>query len=92
MAVWAHAIKIAAPESATMDGVAHFCKTDAEGSLLQPFMLAIDGVDPGKSRLKLYVQTPHTSFDSVRRILSRAARSKASTRVSKSSKNWSSSC
>lgn len=55
MDVWAHAIKGAAPESATMDGVAHFCKTDAEGSLLQPFMLAIDGVNPGKSRLKLYV-------------------------------------
>lgn len=70
MDVWAHAIKGAAPESATMDGVAHFCKTDAEGSLLQPSMLVIDGVDPGKSRLKLYFQTPHTSFDSVRRILS----------------------
>lgn len=70
MAVWAHAIKGATPESATMDGVAQFCKTDAEGSLLQPFTLAIDGVNPGKSRLKLYVQTPHTSFDSVRCILS----------------------
>ena len=29
MDVWAHAIKGAAPESATMDGVAHFCKTMA---------------------------------------------------------------
>ena len=33
-------------------------------------MLAIDCVDPGKSPLKHYVQTPHTSFDSVRRIMS----------------------
>ena len=69
MDVWANAVKGAAPESSTMDNVVQFCKTDPEGSLLQPFMLAIDCVKPSKSRLKLYVQTPHTSFDSVRRIM-----------------------
>lgn len=69
MDVWANAIKGAAPESATMDGVVQFCKSDLEGSLLQPFMLAIDCVKPSQSRLKLYVQTPHTSFDSVRHIM-----------------------
>lgn len=69
MDVWADAVKGAAPESTTMDGVMQFCKTDPEGSLLQPFMLAIDCVKPSESRLKLYVQTPHTSFNSVRRIM-----------------------
>lgn len=32
-------------------------------------MLAVDDVAPEKSRMKLYLQTPHTSFDSVRHII-----------------------
>ncbi len=32
-------------------------------------MLAVDDVEPAKSRLKFYFQTPHTSFSSVREIM-----------------------
>ena len=67
--VWLDAVRGIAPNSSTIAEVSSFCKTDPEGSLLQPFMLAIDCVDPAKSRIKLYVQTRHTSFDSVRTIM-----------------------
>jgi hypothetical protein len=37
-------------------------------------MLAVDNVLPEKSRLKLYFQTPHTSFTSVREIMTLGGR------------------
>lgn len=67
--IWTNAVRGAIPGSAALDKVVHFLKTDLEGSLLQPFMLAIDCVKPKESRMKLYFQTPHTSFDSVRAIM-----------------------
>lgn len=67
--VWEDAIRGIAPNNASLDKVFDFIKTDAEGLMLQPFMLAIDCVEPSKSRVKLYVQTPHTTFDSVRAIM-----------------------
>lgn len=69
LAVWTNAIQGVLSDSNTLEKVVQFLKTDPEGSLLQPFMLAIDCVKPSKSRMKLYVQTPHTSFDSVRAIM-----------------------
>ncbi|KAL9123288.1 MAG: hypothetical protein Q9187_000160 [Circinaria calcarea] len=67
--IWENAVRGIAPANASLDKVFSFIKTDVEGSLLQPFMLAIDCVKPSKSRMKLYVQSPHTSFDSVRTIM-----------------------
>ena len=67
--VWLDAVRGVAPKSEAIAEVSSFCKTDPEGSLLQPFMLAIDCVDPSKSRIKLYVQTRNTSFNSVRTII-----------------------
>lgn len=67
--VWTNAIRGVVPNSASFDKVVHFLKTDSEGSLLQPFMLAVDCVKPNKSRMKFYFQTPHTSFNSVRAIM-----------------------
>lgn len=37
-------------------------------------MLAVDDVVPAKSRLKLYLRTPHTSFSSVREIMTLGGR------------------
>lgn len=51
------------------DSITSFIKTNAEGALLEPIGLAIDCVIPSKSRLKLYLRSPHTSFDSVTSIL-----------------------
>ena len=67
--VWTNAIRSTLPGSASLDKAVHFLKTNPQGSSLQPFMLAIDCVKPSKSRMKLYFQTPHTSFDSVRTIM-----------------------
>lgn len=66
---WASAVRGIAPGNVTLENVVDYLKTDVEGSSLQPFMLAIDCVKPSESRVKLYVQSPHTSFDSVRHIM-----------------------
>lgn len=51
------------------DRLISFIDTHPEGALLKPIGLAIDCVIPSKSRLKLYLRSPHTSFDSVATIL-----------------------
>lgn len=43
---------------------------DSESSsTLQPFMIAIDCVEPSTSRIKVYVRSPQTSFDFTRHVL-----------------------
>lgn len=69
LAVFTNAIRGALSGSDSLEKVVQFLKTDPEGSLLQPVLLAIDCVKPSRSRMKLYVHTPHTSFDSVRTIM-----------------------
>lgn len=46
-----------------------FIEADGQGQQLKFLGLAVDCVDPGKSRLKLYVRFPRTSFESVCSIL-----------------------
>lgn len=67
--VFTNAIRGVLSGSDSLDKVVQFLKTDPEGSLLQPVLFAIDCVKPSRSRMKLYVHTPHTSFDSVRTIM-----------------------
>ena len=47
----------------------HFMLQNALGTSLQIVMLAIDCVEPCRSRLKYYVRSPYTSFSSVRTIM-----------------------
>ncbi|KAI9842246.1 MAG: hypothetical protein M1837_007391 [Sclerophora amabilis] len=51
------------------DQLVHFMKTNPEGTLLDVVLVAIDCVEPSQSRLKTYVRSPHTSFDSVCTIM-----------------------
>lgn len=67
--VFTNAIRGALSGSDSLEKVVQFLKTDPEGSLLQPVLLAVDCVKPSRSRMKFYVHTPHTSFDSVRTIM-----------------------
>ena len=46
--------------------VLDFMAHDHEGRSLEFLGLAVDCVHPSKSRLKLYMRSPHTSFESVR--------------------------
>ena len=52
-----------------LDQLVSFMTLDPYGSLLSIVGLAIDCVEPIKSRLKVYVRSPHTSFESVSYIL-----------------------
>lgn len=71
---WGKAIRGVEPGNAALDLVDKFLATSAEGKLLRPFMLAVDNVRPASSRLKFYFQSPHTSFDSVREIMTLGGR------------------
>lgn len=52
-----------------LDRLINFMTFDPHGSLFSIVGLAIDCVEPIKSRLKFYVRSPRTSFDSVSYIL-----------------------
>ncbi|KAL4984565.1 tryptophan dimethylallyltransferase-domain-containing protein [Aspergillus falconensis] len=51
-----------------------FLNTSPEGPHLNPFMLAVDNVDPSSSRLKFYFATPRTSYKSIREVLTLGGR------------------
>lgn len=58
-----------------MRSVLHeYIASSPERKLLTPFLLGIDNVAPAKSRLKWYFHTPHTSFASVRDIMTLGGR------------------
>jgi len=54
---------------AALDQTLSFMCSNDDGRSLSMFMIGIDCVEPSKSRLKIYVRTPKTSFDSVVNIL-----------------------
>ncbi|KAL2787217.1 aromatic prenyltransferase [Aspergillus keveii] len=74
MAQWEESIAQLMPTCPARVALHEFLSTNAEGQLLQPGMLAVDNVLPEKSRLKLYFQTPHTNFTSVREIMTLGGR------------------
>ncbi|KIA75507.1 dimethylallyl tryptophan synthase GliD1 [Aspergillus ustus] len=69
LAQWDESLAKLDPDNAAKAAVYEFLDGNHEGKLLSPFMLAVDDVIPAKSRLKFYFQTPHTSFASVREIM-----------------------
>ncbi|KAK7937316.1 uncharacterized protein PG986_014184 [Apiospora aurea] len=58
----------------SLGALLHFVASHPEGAPLNPFSLAVDCVRPEKSRMKLYMNTPHTSFASVRDIMTLGGR------------------
>ncbi|KAL3459594.1 aromatic prenyltransferase [Aspergillus heterothallicus] len=73
-AQWEESIAKLIPTCASRTAMYEFLETSPEGSVLKPYMLAVDNIAPEKSRLKLYFQTPHTSFASVREIMTLGGR------------------
>ncbi|KAK1983071.1 aromatic prenyltransferase [Colletotrichum cereale] len=71
MSVWEEAIATAIPQSTTMENVFSFVKRTAPrlGLTLAPLWLGIDVVAPAAARLKLYCVESHTSFESVKSIM-----------------------
>lgn len=66
---WETAIRQIQRHNVALDALMTFLGRSTEGQKLKPFMLAIDNIDPSKSRIKLYFQTSSTNFDSVREIM-----------------------
>lgn len=74
LAEWEAAINQLDPDNAARAALHEYIASSAEGKLLTPFSLGIDNVVPAKSRLKWYFHTPHTSFASVRDIMTLGGR------------------
>ncbi|KJZ72347.1 hypothetical protein HIM_08273 [Hirsutella minnesotensis 3608] len=72
--LWEETLAQLDPTNVARAALYDFTKSSPEGKLLSPFMLAVDDVAPAKSRLKLYFRTPHTSFSSVREIMTLGGR------------------
>ncbi|RYP67279.1 hypothetical protein DL770_008646 [Monosporascus sp. CRB-9-2] len=69
LSVWEESLAKLDPTNEARAALYDFLSNNAEGKLFTPFMLAVDDVEPASSRLKLYFQTPRTSFSSVREIM-----------------------
>ncbi|KAL4993017.1 tryptophan dimethylallyltransferase-domain-containing protein, partial [Aspergillus recurvatus] len=74
MAEWEEAISQLVPDCASRAAMHDFLESSPEGRMLKPYMVAVDNVSPDRSRLKLYFHTPHTSFASVREIMTLGGR------------------
>lgn len=71
---WEAAMAQLDPDNAARAALHQFIASSAEGKLLKPLALSIDNVAPAKSRLKWYFNNPHTSFASVREIMTLGGR------------------
>ncbi|KAM4065015.1 tryptophan dimethylallyltransferase domain-containing protein [Hirsutella rhossiliensis] len=74
MELWEQSLAQLDPANAARAAVYDFIKTSSEGKMLSPFMLGVDNVTPSKSRIKMYFRTPHTSFASVREVMTLGGR------------------
>ncbi|KAL4784748.1 aromatic prenyltransferase [Aspergillus varians] len=74
MKQWEESISQLIPHCPSRAAMHDFLATSPEGSVLKPYMLAVDNIIPEKSRMKFYFQTPHTSFASVREIMTLGGR------------------
>ncbi|KAH6658481.1 dimethylallyl tryptophan synthase GliD1 [Truncatella angustata] len=66
---WLGPLRTLHPDSPSRDAVLDFIAINAEGKTLVPFGIGIDNIVPEKARIKWYFHTPHTSFNSVREIM-----------------------
>ncbi|OCK77494.1 aromatic prenyltransferase [Lepidopterella palustris CBS 459.81] len=64
-ATFANAARTLSSNTKALEEVLKYVSSDPHGSTLIPDMLAIDCIEPSKSRLKLYVGSTHTSFESI---------------------------
>ncbi|KAI1810885.1 aromatic prenyltransferase [Poronia punctata] len=69
MEEWYRAIKKLSTHNPSCDVMMDFLANSPEGKIMVPAVLAMDDVKPSQSRLKVYFTTPHTSFASLRRIM-----------------------
>jgi DMATS type aromatic prenyltransferase len=74
LAQWEASICQLNPDSAARTALHEFIASSPEGKLLTPFSVGVDNVVPAKSRLKWYFHTSHTSFASVRDIMTLGGR------------------
>ncbi|PSN60587.1 dimethylallyl tryptophan synthase GliD1 [Corynespora cassiicola Philippines] len=71
---WETAIRQLDPENRALDALLDFLSTSPEGKKMNPLNLAVDDVHPSQSRMKFYLQTPSTSFASVREVMTMGGR------------------
>ncbi|KAL4942709.1 tryptophan dimethylallyltransferase-domain-containing protein [Aspergillus oleicola] len=69
LSTWEASLAKLHPSTPARDAITEFLTTNPEGKLLSPFMLAVTNTTPSQSHLKSYFHSPHTSFTSVRQIL-----------------------
>ncbi|KAH7038344.1 aromatic prenyltransferase [Microdochium trichocladiopsis] len=69
LAQWEESFAQIDPGNKAREALFEYLTNDPEGQQLTPFMLAVDNVEPSKSRLKLYFLGPRNSFASVRSIM-----------------------
>lgn len=74
LAQWEDSIQQLDPDNAARKALHAFLSSDPEGKLLTPFCLSVDNVEPAKARLKWYFNSPHTSFASIRTIMTLGGR------------------
>lgn len=68
------AVRTVTPENQALDEIMAFVSSNAYGATLRPQFIAVDCVKPSKSRLKYYIDSPKTSFASVRAIMTLGGR------------------
>ncbi|KAL8792414.1 MAG: hypothetical protein Q9195_005028 [Heterodermia aff. obscurata] len=71
---WESAIAQLDPTNAARSALHDYLRTSPEGQLLNPFCLSVDNLAPATARLKWYFNSPHTSFASVRDIMTLGGR------------------
>ncbi|KAI1104954.1 dimethylallyl tryptophan synthase GliD1 [Jackrogersella minutella] len=67
--VWEDSFKQLHPENPSRDVLMNYLTNTPEGKRMTPLLCAVDCVDPAKSRLKWYFQSPSSSFATVRDIV-----------------------
>ncbi|KAK2858466.1 hypothetical protein FQN49_004703 [Arthroderma sp. PD_2] len=71
---WKDSIAEMCPGGAASDVLYDFLDNSPEGKLLSPCILGVDAITPEKSRIKFYFRTPHTSFTSMKEIMTLGGR------------------
>ncbi|KAL2849415.1 aromatic prenyltransferase [Aspergillus pseudodeflectus] len=74
LADWEESFKQLDPDNEARRVAFDFLANDPEGQAITPYMLAVDNVVPSQSRLKLYFIAKHSSFSSVRQVLTLGGR------------------
>ncbi|KAJ8107192.1 hypothetical protein ONZ43_g6811 [Nemania bipapillata] len=71
---WVQAIEKLGTKNASLDLLIDFITNSSEGQVMVPAVVAVDDVPPSQSRLKLYFVTRHTSFSSLKEVMTMGGR------------------